>query len=42
MDEPWGVVMGLHVTPAKGSIDVCNMKGEMNIETLNDTNDFLE
>lgn len=40
MDEPWGVVMGLHVTPAKGSIDVYNMKGEMNIETLNDTNDF--
>ena len=42
MDEPWDIVMGLYVTPAKGSIDVCNMKEEMNIGNLNDTNDFLE
>ena len=42
MDEPWDIVMGLYVTPAKGSIDVCSMKEEMNIENLNDTSDFLE
>ena len=41
-DEPWDIVMGLYVTPAKGSIGVCNMKEEMNRENLNDTNDILE
>lgn len=41
MHQLWDIAVGPHLTPNECSTNVCNAKEEVNLEILNDTDDFL-